>query len=514
MTRRETSNELVRDLSSYHGLFDQARLSRRRFHLRLGPTNSGKTHDALQSLAAAKSGCYLAPLRLLAIEIYDRLRAMGVPCSLITGEEMIIDPKALHVASTIEMMNPQREVEVAVIDEIQMLGDADRGWAWTAALAGVPAKDVYVCGSAVALQPCLNLIKATGDDHEIIILERKNRLSPESTAIGKSGIKSVGRDAFRRGDAVVAFSRKDVLTLSARLRSWGFSVATIYGALTPEVRRAEAERFSCGEADIVVATDSIGMGLNLPIQRVVFSTVYKFDGAGVRLLNQTEVRQIAGRAGRFGEFEEGFVNAFDSQGLNHVKKMLTQEEPLIDTRLPVAPAPAHVRQIAELIKTDKIAEVLDHFNKKVLLKSDLYRKALPQEATQIGRLVDTAMGGLDVCEKFRAVNAPLNSENLHEVRFFIHSLVRIKAGIKIEVPDLPDWVNGKNPRNLQEAEGLTKLISLAAWLGMRFQPKETDQVDIGRKRQALSDYIKAALINQSGFGKTSSESFQDRAKGY
>ena len=130
----------LRKFDNYIQSFPQARTLNRQHHFYLGPTNSGKTHMALQTLQQATSGVYLAPLRLLAMEVRDRLMAAGVPCNLITGEERVMVAGARHTASTIEMLNPARTVEVAVIDEIQMLQDPDRGSAWTAALVGVQQK--------------------------------------------------------------------------------------------------------------------------------------------------------------------------------------------------------------------------------------------------------------------------------------------------------------------------------------------------------------------------------------
>jgi ATP-dependent RNA helicase SUPV3L1/SUV3 len=276
-----------------------ARRLKRQHHFYVGPTNSGKTYQAIKALIAAPSGIYLAPLRLLAMEIRDKLTQAGVPCNLITGEERDIVDGAKHTASTIEMMNPSIEVDVAVIDEIQMLQDPDRGSAWTAALIGAPAHEVYICGSNAVTNLCIRAIESFNEAYDITHCERMTPLVLESDSLcGSIYSKLKVRDQLKKGDAVVAFSRKDVLTLSARFRQWGFSVASIYGALSPEVRRHESARFSDGQADILVATDAIGMGLNLPIRRVIFANTSKFDGTANRLLNATEVRQIAGRAGR------------------------------------------------------------------------------------------------------------------------------------------------------------------------------------------------------------------------
>ncbi|MDP3677477.1 MAG: helicase, partial [Methylotenera sp.] len=169
--------------TTYTDNFSLARSLKRHHHFYLGPTNSGKTYQALLSLEKAKSGVYLAPLRLLAMEIRDRLVAAGVPCNLITGEERTLMKGAQHTASTIEMMNPNQQVEVAIIDEIQMLQDPDRGAAWTAALVGVPAAQVFICGSTAVTAPCIAAIEALNETFEITQLARKTPLVLEHESL-------------------------------------------------------------------------------------------------------------------------------------------------------------------------------------------------------------------------------------------------------------------------------------------------------------------------------------------
>lgn len=143
-------------LHEYHRDFDIARPAPRDVKLCLGPTNSGKTHLAMQALRQAPSGLYLAPLRLLALEGYERLVAAGIPANLMTGEEQVYDPAAKHTCATVEMCDFSTAVDVAVIDEVQLLGDEQRGWAGTAALLGAPAKTVYACGRFTQVPPCAN----------------------------------------------------------------------------------------------------------------------------------------------------------------------------------------------------------------------------------------------------------------------------------------------------------------------------------------------------------------------
>ena len=191
-------------------------------------------------------------------------------CSLITGEERDVRPGAAFVSSTIEMANTNRVMDACVIDEIQMIGDHDRGWAWTAAVAGMAASEIIMTGSADAIPYVQRLAAATGEELEIVEFTRKSPLRVQEGGVAMSEI--------RRADALIAFSRRDVLGLRAQLLQQGHSVAVIYGALSPEVRRAEARRFREGQANVLVATDAIGMGLNLPIARIVLSTTRKFDG--------------------------------------------------------------------------------------------------------------------------------------------------------------------------------------------------------------------------------------------
>ncbi|MCH9798524.1 MAG: helicase, partial [Betaproteobacteria bacterium] len=167
----------------YAQRFTLARKRARQHHFYLGPTNSGKTYHALNALMEAKTGVYLAPLRLLAMEVRDRLVQAGVPCNLITGEERLYMDGAQHTASTIEMMHSTKAVDVAVIDEIQMLQDPDRGQAWTAALIGVPAKQVFICGSNAVTTLCTQALEALDESYTITYLERKTPLIFEENSL-------------------------------------------------------------------------------------------------------------------------------------------------------------------------------------------------------------------------------------------------------------------------------------------------------------------------------------------
>ena len=486
--------------------YKMARSLNRHIHFHLGPTNSGKTHQALLKLQAAESGVYLAPLRLLAMEIRDRLIEVGVPCNLITGEERQLIPGAKHTACTVEMMNPNQAVDVAIIDEIQMLQDEARGHAWTAALIGAPAKDVFICGANSVTSPCIKAIEALGEKYDITHLERKTPLLLEHE--GLSGTKynrAKIKGKLQKGDAVITFTRKDVLTLSARFRQWGHGVASIYGALSPEVRRTESKRFCEGDADILVATDAIGMGLNLPIRRVIFSCIDKFDGVASRPINATEVRQIAGRAGRFGLYESGYVSAFENDELIHIEHMLTTSDVADLERLPISPSYQHLSEIAGTLHTHKLSEALAYFAERISINSDLFEIAPLQTQTQLAFLVDEYAPKLNLKDKFIFTCAPIGWDKPRERDYFLSCLNCVANNQTKVLPEDVNWLNSTSPKYLEEAEDLSKDISLYAWLAHKF-PKHFHQLNaLPALRNKVSRYIEAALLVQAGYKDTSKE---------
>lgn len=292
----------------YRDLYPLARQMRRRFILHLGPTNSGKTYEGVGRLKGARNGIYLGPLRLLAAEQFETLNLSDVPCSLVTGEEQILIPGSRVQSSTVEMADLTAHYDVAVIDECQMIADRDRGGAWTAAILGLCADEIHACASPDAEGLLTRIIGECGDELTVVRHERMVPLVAE-----KEGFRFPA--SVRRGDALIVFSKARVHAVAAELKRQGWRVALIYGALPPDVRRDQAERFQRGDAEVVVSTDAIAMGMNLPIERVVFLESEKFDGDITRPLTDAEIKQIAGRAGRYGLYDVGYVNAYGFKGV-------------------------------------------------------------------------------------------------------------------------------------------------------------------------------------------------------
>ena len=320
---KQRKNEMVRSLrptlAAYtpENLIQSAGELRRAFVLHIGPTNSGKTHDAIEALMAAGNGTYLGPLRLLALEMYDRINANGIPCTLLTGEEHISQEGAEIISSTIEMCDFKRHFKVAVIDEAQLITDKDRGSSWLKALCRIDAEEIHVCLAPEAEELIEGLIREFGDPYNIV---RHERLTPLVYSGRCNGYKGV-----QPNDAVICFSRKSVLSTAAQLEKQGFGCSVIYGALPPVARRNEVEKYTSGRSNVIVATDAIGLGISLPIRRIVFAETYKFDGVERRPLLPSEIRQIAGRAGRYGMFEKGEVLSMDATDL--IERGLNTEPP-------------------------------------------------------------------------------------------------------------------------------------------------------------------------------------------
>ncbi len=492
----------------YSQQFLLARNMQRAHHLYLGPTNSGKTHAALAALSQAKSGVYLAPLRLLAMEVRDRLVDSDIPCNLITGEERTIMPGAQHTASTIEMLNPQKPVEVAIIDEIQMLQDPDRGSAWTAALVGVPAKTVYVCGSDAVTQPCLRVLEALHEPYTTTYLERKTPLVlQEDSLCGEVYATQKLQKQLQTGDAFIAFNRKDILTYAAQFRQWGFKVATIYGALSPEVRRKESSRFLNREADILVATDAIGMGLNLPIRRVIFCHTHKFDGVAPRLLNATEVRQIAGRAGRFGLYDTGYVNVLEADEFYHVQHMLNSDDTAELNSLPIALPFADIAAVAQQRHTKKLAEVLDVFAEpsyqKRLNNNPLFHPANLSTQLAQAHLIDAHAPDMAMQDKYIFACAPTSLNVNIEKDYFIQCLQSVDNNQVRHLPAAPYWLDSQQADHLEDAETLSQQISLYAWLTYKFKTLFVDAPDeVSALRKRVNTYIAQAIKKHRGYGKT------------
>ncbi len=478
---KEQLNQLLNcDLKT---TFPTARSMGRKLYFFVGPTNSGKTYSAMQELLKADCGIYLAPLRLLALENYEFLKDNGINSSLITGEEEIFNEDSTHICSTIEMINFEMQTDVCIIDEVQMLEDDDRGWAWVNAILGAPASKVIMTGSVNALESIKKIAEYLGEELEIVKFKRKNPLEVLASPISFKEIT--------KGTALIAFSRKEVLAMKSKLSRF-FKISVLYGNLSPEVRREEAKRFREGDTDILIATDAIAMGLNLPIKILLFTTDSKFDGISQRKLTPNEVIQIAGRAGRYGQHEIGYVGATKKSVLEHIDKMFHSPLKTIKPPFKVKATLDQISAFASHLNTKNLTKILYFFSKNMKFTG-------PFIATNIMNMIELAhildhKITLKLEDKYLLAQAPINIKSplLKDAYFFyVNSILNKKRcdyRLSINIKTL-----AKTELDLLKAEDEVKKISLYLWLSYKLPDIFYDIEKAFKYRILVNQYCEDSL---------------------
>ena len=478
--KEQLSDLLNCDIKS---LYPLARELNRKLYFYVGPTNSGKTHRALSEMTKADTGTYLAPLRLLALEKYEAIKEQNIPVSLVTGEEEIFDEDGGHICSTIEMINFNLEVDVCVIDEVQMLNDEDRGWAWVNAILGSPAKKVVMTGSVNALDIIKKIAIYLDEELEIVKFKRKNPLKVDE--------KHTSLKDIQKATALIAFSRKEVLSLKSKLSKF-HRVSVLYGNLSPEVRREEAKRFREGKSDILVATDAIAMGLNLPIKHILFTTDRKFDGKEKRPLKPNEVIQIAGRAGRYGHHEVGHIGATSGAVLTHISNMFTSPMSTIKPPVKVKATQVQVEELSVHLGTKNLSTILKYFSKHMKYDG-------PFEAVNLKGMLELSMmldqkDDLNLEDKYMLSNAPINTRShlifngykkyVHAI--LTHTVMKYKLSTKI-------GAIARTQFELLQAEDEVKKISLYLWLAHKEPILFPDKKKAEQLRIDLNNFCENSL---------------------
>ena len=288
----------------------------------LGPTNTGKTHLAIEKMLKFESGIFGLPLRLLAREVYDKCsKQVGIEkVALITGEEKIIPSTAKYFICTVESMPKDKNVEFIAVDEIQMCADKERGHIFTDRLLNFRGKKLTMFLGSQVMQ---NIINELITDVEFIKKDRFSKLS-------YGGYKKISR--LDRKAAIIAFSIEEVYALAELIRRQKGGAAVIMGSLSPKTRNSQVELYQSGDVDYLVATDAIGMGLNMDINEIFFSNLKKFDGKKTRRLNLIEISQIAGRAGRY-KNDGVFGTTGDCESINSDEIENVEKHNLPDTKM-------------------------------------------------------------------------------------------------------------------------------------------------------------------------------------
>lgn len=451
--------------------YPEARAMHRRFILHLGGTNTGKTYAGFQRLIRAKTGVYLAPLRLLALEAQETLLDAGVDCSLSTGEEEDFREEDTHLAATAEKLDLKRRYEAAVIDECQMIADPQRGYAWTRAILGVLSPEVHLCAAPEARQLLIRLIESCGDSVEVLVHERTTPLLCMSHPVDYQRVQP--------GDALITFSKVGVLSVAEDLRQSGKEPAIIYGALPYATRRRQMEGFLKGDMEYIVSTDAIGMGLNLPIRRIIFMETEKFDGVERRELRPEEIKQIAGRAGRFGMYDKGWVGA--TQNLPAIRAGLEAVVP------PLEHAVAGFSDLVLQVDFD-LLEVLTQWNRMPTVEP--YRKldisryiAIISKMREMGFVLTRE-------QELRAANIPFDETDDALRELFFQFLHHWQRGEPPEQPGLPE-----DEPTLPELELYYRKLDLYFSFSKAFGcPVDEDRLYDARER--VADEINEILLHR------------------
>jgi ATP-dependent RNA helicase SUPV3L1/SUV3 len=435
----------------------------------LGPTNSGKTHAALQELADKRAGVYAGPLRMLAQEAHRRLgQWIGAEhVGLVTGEERV-NEGAPVICSTVEMA-PQAG-PLLVLDEVQWADDAERGSAWTRLLLSGEYREILLLGALDALP----LVDRAFPERELKVFERKLPLE----FVGSRTLRSL-----TKGTVVVAFSRRAVLALAGEVnRLHPGRVAVLYGAMPLSSRREEIERFLSGAADVCVATDVLGHGVNLPCETLLFAETTKFDGEERRDLLPWELAQIAGRAGRFGLVERGHVGVLAGLGWGTASPELV--ESALEPHVPLAGGFRGYRAVDEARIRPLLADLgVDDPRQldaalvawhRVALREWAHESWLAVESLQPLRLklqaIQRRLGergrALSLADTWKLVNAPVDEDGLE----LLATLALAITGDRVARPQLAFLLDVARLRDasLEDAERAGREASILRWFALQY----------------------------------------------
>lgn len=498
LKKKDVSSTILQEYLGEFWTHSAARQMKRKIVYHMGPTNSGKTYHAIEKLSSVPKGCYLAPLRLLAAELYDTLNSKGAVTTLLTGEEVIEREGSTHYSSTIEMARLQEVFDCCVIDEIQMITDPSRGWAWTRALVNIMADEVHLCGDASALEMVRNIVDLCGDELIINEYTRMTELYVEPHPIVLADMQ--------KNDALIVFSRKNALRHKRDLERLGYKVSIVYGRLSPEVRREQARKFDQGETDVIVSTDAIAMGMNLPIKRVVFTTLSKFYDGQQHDISVSEIKQIGGRAGRYQRFPKGAVTCLRKveDGIESIKEamsaVLDQSEKCM-----VGPDLDIFNQVNRALIDNnlpklKLSEFLRLFNTMTFQKP--FECVDMKEMIELAEMVEDAdsNGTLTDAEIFGFACAPVNlglSDHVQHYNWILHKYVNME-GIPAEPIE-------HDSGDIDYLETSIKCVELYQWLSRHFNNKNFvySEVELLNNKQLAIDQLNE-LLSQKIVAKCSS----------
>ncbi|XP_078037033.1 suv3 RNA helicase isoform X3 [Augochlora pura] len=507
----------ISDLRHPPSWYPIARAKTRKIIFHAGPTNSGKTHHALERFMSAKSGVYCGPLKLLAVEVFNKCNSMGTYCDLLTGEERKFakddTSPAQHIACSVEMVNVQNVYEVAVIDEIQLLRDPSRGWAWTRALLGIAADEIHLCGEFAAIPIVQSICATTGETVEIKEYKRLTDLVVEDTAL-----KTLA--AVQPGDCIVCFNKSDIFYISQTIEKMGKQVAVIYGSLPPGTKLAQAARFNDPNdpCKILVATNAIGMGLNLHIRRVIFysvcqPTVNEKGDKEMDIISVSSALQIAGRAGRFNtQWQCGYVTTYKSEDLAVLKKLLNGTPEKIE-QVGLHPTADQIELYAYYLPNTPLSNLINIFVALSQVDDSLYFICNLEDFKFLADMIQHIP--LNLRTQYVFCCAPINRKMPFVCNMFLKYARQCSKNEKITTSWLCNQINWppKPPANISDLvhlESVFDVLDIYLWFSYRFTDLFPDGIEIREIQKELDKIIEEGVKKlKILFKKTADSDVQD-----
>ncbi|KAL5721942.1 RNA helicase [Ranunculus cassubicifolius] len=481
------------DLTKPETWFPFARAMKRKIIYHCGPTNSGKTYNALQRFMEAERGIYCSPLRLLAMEVFDKVNSQGIYCSLLTGQEQKTVPFSNHVACTVEMVSIEHLYDVAVIDEIQMMADRTRGYAWTRALLGLKADEIHLCGDPSVLNIVRRICSETGDE---LVENHYGRFKP---LVVEAKTLMGDLHNVRPGDCVVAFSRREIFEVKIAIEKFTkYRCCVIYGALPPETRRQQANLFNeqDNEYDVLVASDAVGMGLNLNIRRVVFYTLSKYNGDKIVPVPATQVKQIAGRAGRRGSiYPDGLTTTLHLDDLDYLIQCLKQPFDEVQ-KVGLFPFFEQVELFAGQFPDLSLSQLLDKFGENCRLDGSYFLSRY-DHLKKVANMLEK-VPTLSLHDRFNFCFAPVNIRDpkamYYLLRFASSYGQNLPASITMGVPK----ESARNDTELLDLETKHQVLSMYLWLSLHFDKEKFPYFQRAATMATdIADLLGQSLINVS-----------------
>ncbi|EFO90455.1 hypothetical protein CRE_04454 [Caenorhabditis remanei] len=451
---------IISDLTRPHNWYPEARSITRKIFFHAGPTNSGKTYHALKRFGEAKSAVFCGPLKLLASEVFTRTNALGIPCDLVTGEERRFAKDnhhpSQHLSSTVEMLSTQMRVEI------------------------------HLCGEPAAIDIVKKLLEPIGETVEIRYYDRKSPLT-----IADKAIESYSN--IEPGDCIVCFSKKAVFFNSKKLEENGIKPAVIYGDLPPGTKLAQAAKFNDpdDECSVLVATDAIGMGLNLNIRRVIFNSCTR----QTELLPTYAALQIAGRAGRFGTaYANGVATTMRKEDLGTLKTILAEKvEPIANVG--IAPTYDQIETFSFHLPQASFVRLLDLFV-SVCSVSDHFFICTVYDMRELAVLIDQVPLPLKV--RYTFCTSPLNTDDKRTAAVFVKMARRFATGQALTyewLMDMLEWPP-KPASTLSELSLLEQnyeILDQYMWLSMRFPDMLPDEPRVREASKILDTMIQEGV---------------------